>query len=40
LKIGQRWPEDEMYKCTTYFFTDPKVQVTKWNTYFFGTIEY
>ena len=22
LKIGQRWPEDEMHKCSTYFFTD------------------
>jgi len=21
LKIGQRWPEDEMYNCTTNFFT-------------------
>jgi len=27
LKIGQRWPEDEMDKCTTYFFTDPKSKV-------------
>jgi len=24
LKIGQRWPEDEMYTCTIYFFTGPK----------------
>ncbi len=23
-KIGQRWPEGEMYTCTTDFFTDPK----------------
>ena len=23
LKIGKIWPEDEMYKCPTYFFTNP-----------------
>ena len=22
LKIGQSWPEDEMHKCSTYFFSD------------------
>jgi hypothetical protein len=24
LRIVQRWPEDEMHRCDTYFMTDPK----------------
>ena len=29
MRMGQRWPEDEMHRCDSYYFTDPKCALEK-----------